>query len=72
MKTNVYRFLADVGVFTNRFKEDVIENNIYPWIIDQSTDIVIDRALTYSYFDIFIGDFVSESDNQHRITVQAE
>jgi hypothetical protein len=32
MKDNTYRHLADVGVFTNTFRELVIEQNVLPWM----------------------------------------
>ena len=32
MKDNAYKHLADVGFFTNSFKNQVLEQNVLPWL----------------------------------------
>jgi hypothetical protein len=32
IKDNTYKFLVDVGYFTNSFKNQVLEQNVLPWL----------------------------------------
>lgn len=40
IKDNSYKFLADVGFFTNKFKEQVLEQDVLPWLEGKVIDFV--------------------------------
>jgi hypothetical protein len=49
IKDNSYKFLADVGFFTDKFKEQVLEKDVLPWLESK----VIQFVKEIEEFDIF-------------------
>lgn len=40
LRENVQRNLANVGFYTNSFKIDVLDNDVVPWLYEQTFEFV--------------------------------
>jgi hypothetical protein len=54
IKENSYKYLADVGFFTNKFKEQVLESEVLPWLEGK----VIEFVKQLDFFGKFPDNFV--------------
>ncbi len=71
-RQNAYRYLGDVGAFTDRFQTEVLEQNVLPWMFNLVEDFISDKKNINGYFDTFVNDHVSQSKEQHDQVVDAE
>lgn len=72
MKDNAYRHLADVGFFTNRFRVNVLEQNVLPWLTKKTAKFVQQMDSMDALPNEFVSSFFDQVEEDHRQTVQAE
>lgn len=56
MRDNAYRHLADVGYFTNSFKNIVLERDVLPWLENKVISFVHQLDELNKFPDNFIQD----------------
>lgn len=56
MRDNAYRHLADVGYFTNSFKNIVLEKDVLPWLENKVISFVHQLDELNKFPDNFIQD----------------
>ena len=71
MKMNAFNFLRDIGMFRNRFHQDVLEADVMPWLIKQTTKLVSEMDSHNSYPTTLIGNYIHEKSETHKREVQA-
>ncbi len=71
LKVNAFNFLRDVGMFRNRFNQDVLEADVMPWLIGQTAKFVKEMDSYNSYPNTLIGNYINEKSETHKREVQA-
>lgn len=72
IKDHAYRHLADVGYFTNSFKNQVLEQDVLPWLQAKVVSFVHQLDELSKFPDNFIADHCTDFEHQHTKTVEAE
>lgn len=72
MKSLTYNHLATVGFFTNRFKVNVMEQEILPWLFGKVENFVHSIDVTGKFPDELVVTYFDEAEAVHRETVEAE
>ena len=71
LKVNTFILLKDVGYFGDRFKEQVMEGDVIPWICDKAEVFVKDMDSYNTYPDTILSGYIEESNNAHVEKVKA-
>lgn len=71
LKVNTLILLKDVGYFGDRFKEQVMEGDVIPWICDKAEVFVKDIDSYNTYPDTILSGYIEESNNAHVEKVKA-
>jgi len=58
IKDNNYRQLKDVSYFQDQRQSELLEQNILPWLVNETKEQIIDEDQVLNYFDVFLGDFI--------------
>ena len=72
MKDNAYHYLSDVGHFTNSFKNQVLEQNVLPWLESKVIQFVHQLDDLSKFPDNFILDHYRGFEHIHQLTVEEE
>jgi hypothetical protein len=72
MKENAYTLLCDTGYFTNKFKVEVLEENILPWLTKKVMLFVKEIDELNKFPDELMGSYFEENERIHKDTVKAE
>ena len=65
MKEHAYRHLADTGFFTNRFKVNVLEQNVLPWLTKKVAKFVVSLETTGKFPDEIMMSYFDEAEEIH-------
>ena len=71
MKVNALTFLRDCGMFRDRFKQDVLEKEVMPWLMDQVCLSVAEMDAHNTYPRTIIGNYMATAQETHANAVQA-
>ena len=71
LKVNTFILLKDVGYFSDRFKEQVMEGEVMPWLLDQTETFVKNMDSYNSYPNTLIAGYIEESSKNHVEKVKA-
>lgn len=71
MKVNAFTFLRDVGMFRDRFNQDVLEADVMPWMIAQCASFVAEMDSHAQYPNTLIGNYMLDAQDTHGKEVQA-
>ena len=71
MKVGAMTFLRDVGLFRDRFDQDVLEADCMPWLIEQTSKFVVEMESHSSYPTTMIGNYMHTAQETHKREVQA-
>lgn len=66
MKDHVYKYLADVGFFTNKFKNQVLEQEVLPWLQSKVFEFVKELDDLNKFPDSFLQDHVNDFEHVHQ------
>ena len=58
MGENVKQYLCDVGYFTNRFKTEVLEQDVLPWLEGKVLSYVEELEKLYDFPNDIVDDFI--------------
>lgn len=72
MKDLAYSHLATVGFFTNRFKVNVMEQDVMPWLYGNVEKLVHSLDVTGKFPDEIMMYYFDEAEQVHRDTVERE
>lgn len=72
MKDYTYKHLADVSYFTNSFKNNVLEQNVLPWLQTKVEQFVAQLGFMNEFPDTFLNDHLTDFEKEHQATVAAE
>jgi hypothetical protein len=72
MKDFTYSHLATVGFFTNRFKVNVMEQEILPWLFSNVQEFVHALDTTGKFPDELMMAYFDEAEATHKETVEQE
>ena len=61
MKVGALTFLRDVGLFRDRFDQDVLEADVMPWLIDETSKYVVEMGSHSDYPTTLIGNYLNTS-----------
>ena len=71
MKVNTFVLLKDVGYFSDRFREQVLDGDVMPWIFEQTENFVKSMESYNAYPNTVIAGYIEDSSNTHVETVKA-
>lgn len=71
-KLNGLRHLADTGFFADRFRTEVLEQNVLPWLYAETEKYVRQLDEVIKLPDDFVKVLVLEDEALHAETVEAE
>ena len=71
MKANAFTFLRDVGMFRDRFNQDVLEADVMPWLIQQTASFVAEMGSHGEYPNTLIGNYMCNAQDTHAKEVAA-
>ena len=71
MKANAFTFLRDVGMFRDRFQQDVLETEVMPWLVQTTEQFASEIDSQNAYPKTLIGNYMAESQDRHVKAVQA-
>ena len=57
-KVNAFTFLRDVGMFRDRFNQEVLEADVMPWLIKEASNHVADFNSKSAYPNTLIGNYI--------------
>lgn len=72
MKDFAFKHLADVSFFTNDYRNEVIEQNVLPWLQSKVEEFVKETSQMNEFPDAFLGDYMIDFEKQHTATVETE
>ena len=61
LKVNTFVLLKDVGYFSDRFREQVLDGDVMPWIFDQTEKFVKQMESYNAYPNTLIAGYIEES-----------
>ena len=65
MKANAFTFLRDVGMFRDRFQQEVLERDVMPWLVDTTVKFAAEVDSHNDYPRTLIGNYMVEAQNKH-------
>lgn len=68
---NALTFLRDVGMFRDRFQQEVLEKDVMPWLFDQTCTLVADMDAHNAYPRTLIGNYMETAQEKHANEVKA-
>mmetsp|Transcript_41326 Transcript_41326/g.54332 ORF Transcript_41326/g.54332 Transcript_41326/m.54332 type:complete len:220 (-) Transcript_41326:1520-2179(-) len=71
MRMNAFTFLRDVGMFRDRFNQDVLEADVMPWLMQQTAAFVAEMGSHGKYPNTLIGNYMLDAQGTHQKEVQA-
>ena len=71
MKVNAFTLLRDVGMFRDRFNQDVLEADVLPWLMNQTAAYVAEMGAQSDYPNTMISHYMVSSQETHEKEVQA-
>ena len=71
MKKNAFSFLRDVGMFRDRFQEQILEKDVLPWLLDETCSNVAQMDSHNDYPKTLIGNYMAEAQDTHSKAVKA-
>lgn len=71
MKFNAFTFLRDVGMFRDRFSQNVLEQDVMPWLLDQTALFVEEMESHDGYPKTLIGNYMIDAQEKHDAEVKA-
>ena len=71
LKVNSFTFLRDVGMFRDRFNQDVLEGDVLPWLMSQTAAYVAEMSSQGDYPNTMIKHYINTSKSTHDREVQA-
>lgn len=66
------QYLFDVGYFSNKFRVEVLEQDVLPWLENKVEDFVKELDEFYQFPDTIVDEFAQEFRDDHRLTVEQE
>ena len=70
MKVNSFTFLRDVGMFRDRFHQNVLEADVMPCLISQTAAYVAEMDAEGDYPNTMIKHYMSKAQETHEIEVE--
>jgi len=71
MKFNSFEFLRDIGMFRDSFKQTVLESDVMPWLLAQTSKFVSQMDSHSNYPTTLIGNYMFEAQETHQREVLA-
>ena len=71
MRVNAFTFLRDVGMFRDRFQQDVLEREVMPWLVDTTEKFAAEVDSHNNYPKTLIGNYMVEAQDRHVNAVKA-
>ena len=71
MRVNAFTFLRDVGMFRDRFNQDVLEADVMPWLVQQTAAFVAELGSHEQYPNTLIGNYMLSAQERHKKEVEA-
>ena len=61
MKVGALTFLRDVGMFRDRFDQEVLELDVMPWLVQETSKFVVEMESHSSYPTTMIGNYMNKA-----------
>jgi len=71
IKVNAFTFLRDVGHFKDTFDQEVVQLDVLPWLINETSKHVVEMKSLNSYPNTLIGNYMETKANMHTEQVKA-
>ena len=71
LKVNTLVLLKDIGYFSDRFREQVLDADVMPWIFDQTENFAKQMGSYNAYPNTLIAGYIEEASNTHVQKVKA-
>ena len=71
LKTKSFVYLRDVGYFSDRFKEQILDQDVMPWLFSETEKFVAQQSSYKAYPNTLIAGYIDEASQKHIATVKA-
>lgn len=71
IKLKSFVYLKDVGYFSDRFKEQILDQDVMPWLFNQTEKFVSQMKSYNAYPNTLIAGYIDETSQKHIATVKA-